>query len=296
MSLFSFIPDKIDAVQDQNRPSQKGSLREKIYDIIFHSSSPAGRIFDITLTILIFVNIILLMLESVESIATKYSALFLWMDYFFMVVFSIEYLLRLYCVRIPKKYAGSFYGVIDLLAILPSYMEFFYPQWHVFMIIRSFRLLRIFRILKMVEFLHESRMIMFALIRNFRKIMVFLFFVVLLTIFLGTLMYVVEFDHNSGFSSIPQSIYWATVTITTVGYGDVAPVTALGKVISSFIMILGYAIIAVPTAILSAFAINEGKRMTIDVKCPRCQIGGHSVKATFCYKCGEKLNNNTTET
>lgn len=289
MSLVKLIPDRHDSLQNQNRPNEKGTLREKLYVIIFQSDTPMGKLFDVCLFILIFANIILLMLESVEALSIKYRHIFHILDYVFLVVFSLEYIIRLYCVRSAKKYATSFYGVVDLLAILPSYFEFIYPQWHMLMIIRSFRLLRIFRIFGMVNFLNESRVIMFALVRSFRKIMVFLFFVILLTIFLGSLMYVVEFEQNSGFSSIPQSIYWAIVTITTVGYGDVAPVTALGKIIASFIMILGYAIIAVPTGVMSASVFAESKKFKVGVKCPHCGAGSHPADAVYCRKCGERI-------
>ncbi|SDC81846.1 ion transporter [Niabella drilacis] len=288
MSLFRLIPDRPDVVQDQNRPDEKGTFREWLYITIFQATTTAGKIFDIGLFILILSNINLLMLESVESLAIQHARLFKTLDTVFLVLFSVEYLLRLYCVRSAKRYAASFYGIIDLLAILPSYMEFFYPQWHVFMIVRSFRLLRIFRIFRMVKFLDESRILMFALIRGFRKIVVFLFFVVLLAIFLGSMMYVVEFPHNPGFRSIPQSIYWAIVTITTVGYGDVAPITAVGKVIASFIMILGYSIIAVPTGIMSASVIQEEKRNR-GKRCPHCDAAGHTPGAVYCSHCGEKL-------
>ncbi|WP_300600127.1 ion transporter [Niabella sp.] len=288
MSLFRLIPDRPDVVQDQNRPEEKGTFREWLYITIFQATTTAGKIFDIGLFILILSNITLLMLESVESLAIQHAHMFKTLDTVFLVLFSIEYLLRLYCVRSAKRYATSFYGIIDLLAILPSYMEFFYPQWHVFMIVRSFRLLRIFRIFRMVKFLDESRILMFALLRGFRKIVVFLFFVVLLAIFLGSMMYVVEFPHNPGFRSIPQSIYWAIVTITTVGYGDVAPITAVGKVIASFIMILGYSIIAVPTGIMSASVIQEEKR-NWGKRCPHCDTAGHGADAIYCKHCGEKL-------
>ncbi|MFT3903148.1 MAG: ion transporter [Niabella sp.] len=290
MSIFSLIPDRHDVVQDQNKPDEEGSLRQRLYVIIFQANTPAGKLFDIGLFIAVTMNIFILMLESVPSVSHRYGNLFRMMDYFFLVVFSIEYILRLYCVKKAVRYARSFYGIIDLLAILPSYLEFIWPQWHVLMIIRSFRLLRIFRIFKMVKFLDESRYLMFSLIRSFRKILIFLFFVVLLTIFLGSLMYVVEYDQNSGFSSIPQSIYWAIVTITTVGYGDIAPVTALGKIIASFIMILGYAIIAVPTGIMSASIMKTQKKTRNNhTVCPHCHVTGHYSSAQYCYKCGERL-------
>jgi len=289
MSLFSILPDRHDVIQDQNKPDEKGTFREWLYITIFQSNTPGGKLFDIILFVAITLNVTLLMLESVQPIAAEYGSFFRFLDYFFLFLFSVEYILRLYCVKSTKRYAKSFYGIIDLLAILPSYLEFIYPQWHMLMIIRTFRLLRIFRIFRMVKFLDESRSLMFTLIRSFRKILIFLFFVVLLTVFLGSLMYVVEFEKNAGFNSIPQSIYWAIVTITTVGYGDVAPVTALGKMIASFIMILGYSIIAVPTGIITGSVIQENKRKVTDVKCPGCGAGNHSTDALYCKKCGENL-------
>jgi len=179
-----------------------------------------------------------------------------------------------------------------MAAVLPGYLEFVFPETHLLMLIRVFRLLRIFRIFRMVEFLDESRMLMFALLRSFRKITIFLFFVLLLTIFLGSLMYFFEFRTNPAFSSIPQSIYWAIVTITTVGYGDIAPVTAMGKILASFIMILGYAIIAVPTGVLSASMVKTTKFLQAQVKCPHCGVVGHLRDAEFCRKCGGNLKEN----
>ena len=290
MSHFRLIPDKHDVLQDQNAPEEKGGFRHWLFITIFQNSTLAGRIFDIGLIILILSNVIVLMLESVESIAVAFKEVFQVLDYFFMVVFTIEYLLRLYCVHSAKLYAKSFYGIVDLLAILPSYLEFVFPNWHMLMIIRSFRLLRIFRIFRMVRFLDESRYLIFALLRSFNKIMVFLIFIVLLTIFLGSLMYVLEYNHNPGFHSIPQSIYWAIVTITTVGYGDVAPVTAIGKIIASFIMILGYAIIAVPTGIMSATIVSKYRDMDDDRTCSVCGNKNNAIDAVYCKKCGSKLN------
>ena len=296
MSLFRIIPDKHDVLQDQNAPDKSQKFRYWLYVTIFQNSTTAGKIFDTGLFLVILLNIILLILESVESIAIGFNKMFQVLDYFFMIVFTIEYLLRLYCVRKARRYANSFYGIIDFLAIIPSYLEFILPHWHMLMIIRSFRLLRIFRIFRMVRFLDESRYMMLALLRSFNKIIVFLFFVVLLTIFLGSLMYVIEYQHNPGFHSIPQSIYWAIVTITTVGYGDVAPVTVLGKVVASFIMILGYAIIAVPTGIMSASLVSKFKDMdSKDRSCPNCDNKNHAGDALFCKKCGHSLNKNVPQ-
>ncbi|MFT4017082.1 MAG: ion transporter [Agriterribacter sp.] len=291
MSLFNLIPDKHDVLQDQNAPVEKNSFRHWLYVTIFQNSTFAGKVFDIALIILILTNVILLMLESVETVAGSYAGVFHMLDYVFMALFTIEYILRLYCVRSAKMYAKSFYGIIDLLAILPSYLEFAFPAWHMLMIVRSFRLLRIFRIFRMVRFLDESRYMIFALLRSFNKIMVFLIFILLLTIFLGSLMYVLEYKHNPGFHSIPQSIYWAIVTITTVGYGDVAPVTALGKIIASFIMILGYAIIAVPTGIMSASLVSKYRDADNDDRiCSNCNNRNHAADALYCKKCGHELN------
>lgn len=290
MNLFRIIPDKVDVIQNQNEPENRHSWQYKLYVIIFQGNTPMGRLFDVVLSVLILVNILFLLLESVQPFSLRYGHIFRWFDYFFLIVFGVEYIFRLLCVKSPKQFIFSFYGIVDLMAILPFFLEFVFPQMHVLMMIRSFRFLRIFRIFKMVKFLDESRVLIFSLIRSFRKIIIFLFFVLVLTFFLGSLMYVIEFKHNEGFSSIPQSIYWSIVTITTVGYGDVAPVTALGKSLASFIMILGYAIIAVPTGILSATMIKDmnPKKMK-EVACPHCGVSPHRVDARYCWNCGKEL-------
>ncbi|MEE6187334.1 hypothetical protein PIECOFPK_00464 [Mycovorax composti] len=293
MSLFHIIPDRHDVVQDHNAPKDKNSFRHKLYVVIFQNNTRAGRLFNVGLFLFIFASIILLILESVESISIAYDKVFDIIDYVFLIVFSIEYLLRLYCVRDAKKYALSFYGIIDFLAIVPSYMEFFLPNWHMLMAFRCFRLLRIFRIFRMVRLLDESRYMMLALLRNFNKILVFLFFIVLLTLFLGVLLYVIESPYNPGFSSIPQSVYWAIVTITTVGYGDVAPMTIGGKMIASFIMILGYAIIAVPTGMLSAAVVTKYRDMdNASRTCPHCHNKNNASDALYCKICGTPLSDN----
>ena len=290
MSLFNLIPDRHDVLQDQNAPEEKTGFRYWLFVTIFENNTVAGKVFDISLILLILTNVAILMLESVNGFGITYAGLFHIFDYIFMAAFTLEYLLRLYCVQSAKVYARSFYGAIDLLAIIPSYMEFLLPGWHMLMIIRSFRLLRIFRIFHMVRFLEESRYLIFALLRSFNKIMVFLIFIVLLTIFLGSLMYIIEYKHNPGFRSIPQSIYWAIVTITTVGYGDIAPVTMVGKIVASFIMILGYAIIAVPTGIMSASLISQYRDADEAQSCPKCGNKKNAGDAVFCKKCGYKLD------
>lgn len=295
MSLFRLLPNKSDVLQDYNKPTEKNAWKLRVFEIIFQSNTPAGKLFDIILFVLILSNIFILLVESIPSIGTRYYLLFRMFDLFYMLIFSIEYVLRILCVKSPKKYVFSFYGMIDLLSILPSYLEFILPQSHMLMLIRSFRLLRIFRIFNMVKFLDESRVLLFSIIRSFRKITIFLFFVVLLTIFLGSVMYVIEYKHNSGFTSIPQSIYWSIVTITTVGYGDIAPITPLGKIFASFIMILGYAIIAVPTGILSSDLARRYAKRKVTVRCNNCLNEDNPEDARYCNACGNLLKSNPAE-
>ncbi|MCO6462076.1 MAG: ion transporter [Saprospiraceae bacterium] len=290
MSLFRILPDRIGVIQKQNRPEDENSWRYKLYVIIFQANTLAGRIFDTILSILILANIVLILSESVDTIAARYGSLFRKLDLFFLIVFTIEYILRLSCVRVKKNFVFSTFGLLDLIAILPSFFEYFFPQSHMLMIIRSFRLLRIFRIYGMVKFLDESRELVFALIRSFRKIFIFLFFVLILAFLLGSLMYLAEYHHNESFSSIPQSIYWSIVTLTTVGYGDITPITPMGKILASFIMILGYSIIAVPTGIIGGNMIKELRKNQNDLICHNCNIKGHQDDALFCRKCGDELH------
>ena len=290
-SYFDIIPDKLDAKSSENNKPDKGWKRV-LYTVIFESHTPAGKLFDVVLFILILSNIFCLMLESVTAVSLIYDSWFRALDIIYMIIFTIEYVLRIICVKSPKKYITSTYGIIDFLAIFPSYLELLLPRMHMLMMIRSFRLLRAFRIFRMVKFLDESRLLVLALLRSFHKIIIFLFFVLLLTVFMGSFMYVLEYDKNPGFSNIPQSVYWAIVTITTVGYGDVAPVTAAGKIMASFIMVLGYAIIAVPTGIITASALRRGGDDNIKkevFKCPSCGKGGHTKEADFCKYCGHKI-------
>lgn len=290
-SYFDIIPDKLDAKSSENNKPDKGWKRV-LYTVIFESHTPAGKLFDVVLFILILSNIFCLMLESVAAVSLIYDSWFRALDIIYMIIFTIEYVLRIICVKSPKKYITSTYGIIDFLAIFPSYLELLLPRMHMLMMIRSFRLLRAFRIFRMVKFLDESRLLVLALLRSFHKIIIFLFFVLLLTVFMGSFMYVLEYDKNPGFSNIPQSVYWAIVTITTVGYGDVAPVTAAGKIMASFIMVLGYAIIAVPTGIITASALRRGGDDNIKkevFKCPSCGKGGHTKEADFCKYCGHKI-------
>lgn len=225
--------------------------RERIYKIIFESDTPAGRAFDLALIFFILLSVVLLMLDSIPGI---HSVIGLWLlggEWLITILFTLEYLLRLFVARRPGRYAGSFYGVVDLLSILPTYLGIFFPGMHFLTTVRILRILRIFRILKLVQFLGEGNNLWQALTRSRHKIIVFLTTVLTIVIIVGSLMYLIE-GAESGFTSIPQSIYWAIVTMTTVGYGDIAPTTPLGQIVASLLMIVGYGIIAVPTGIVTS--------------------------------------------
>ncbi|MBV6654318.1 MAG: ion transporter [Mameliella sp.] len=266
-------------------------LRARLHEIIFEADTPTGKAFDIILLILIAASVLTVMLESVEPLQREYATLFTVVEWVFTIFFTIEYLLRLYCVFRPYKYATSFFGIIDLLAILPSYLALFLPTAQYFLIIRAFRLIRIFRIFKMAHFINEGNIIIQALKASRAKITVFLTFVSLLVIIIGALMYLVEGGSNDGFSSIPRGVYWSIVTLTTVGYGDITPTTDLGQFISGIVMILGYAIIAVPTGIVSAEFVREYKNEKANTQaCRYCGQEGHDDDAKYCKYCGEVLN------
>ena len=264
--------------------------REDLHTIIFEADTPLGKAFDIALLIIIVLSVIVVMLESVESIDVKYATELRVLEWFFTIIFSIEYILRIISVRKPTGYIFSFYGIIDLLSILPTYLSFFLTGASSFIIFRSLRLLRIFRIFKLGRFIGAGKTILIALRASREKIFVFLFGVLNLVVILGTVMYLVESDEH-GFTSIPTSIYWAIVTLTTVGYGDIAPQTPFGQVIASMVMIIGYAIIAVPTGIVTAELTKVGKTTVTNTACISCGREGHEVDAKHCKFCGEKLNN-----
>ena len=264
-------------------------IKEKLYDIIFEADTPKGKLFDIVLLVMILLSILVVMLESVAWINNDYRGLLKAAEWFITAVFTIEYLLRLFIVHRPIKYVVSFYGIIDLLSLLPTYLAFFIAGAQGFMVIRALRLLRVFRILKLTRYVSESKVIISALRSSRVKIGVFMYSVIMIVIIIGTLMYLIEGEEH-GFTSIPKSIYWAIVTLTTVGYGDVAPETPLGQFLASFVMIMGYAIIAVPTGIVtSEFTLAGKKKLTTKV-CPSCLKEGHDPDAQFCKFCSEVLN------
>ncbi|QEL56277.1 ion transporter [Chromobacterium paludis] len=267
--------------------------RRKLYIVIYEADTRAGRIFDMALIAAILASVACVMLESVSSIKQRYGTLLTILDWTFTLLFTIEYALRLICVHKPMRYVKSFFGVIDLLSILPLYLGLFIPESRFLADIRILRLLRMFRILKLSRHLGEAAQLRRALLASRRKITVFLVTVILLVIVLGTLMYVIE-GPEDGFTSIPVSIYWAIVTLTTVGFGDITPKTPLGQAVASLVMITGYGIIAVPTGIVSAEIARSAPDPTPDNRsatrlCPHCFSEGHDWDARFCKHCGGQL-------
>ncbi|HUH74665.1 MAG TPA: ion transporter [Chitinophagales bacterium] len=258
--------------------------KESIYKIVFESDTKAGNLFDVILLWLISISVVVAILDSVESISIYLSHWFLAIEIILTIAFSIEYILRIFISKKPIHYIFSFWGIIDLLAILPTYLALFVSGYHYFLVVRVFRLLRIFRILKLVRFNREAILLSKSLKSSSYKIGVFFSAVITIVILLGTVMYVVE-DAENGFTSIPESIYWAVITITTVGYGDIVPHTVLGKFISSIAMIIGYAIIAVPTGIITAEMARSSFKIDEEVTCIECNSKIHK-KSNFCPKCG----------
>lgn len=271
-------------------PVTKNPRKEKIHEIIFEADTPMGKSFDIFLMVMIVASIIVVMLESVGYLQAQYQEIFYILEWIFTIFFTIEYGLRLYCVYSPMKYARSFYGVIDLLSILPTYLSILLPGTHTLMVIRALRLFRVFRIFKLAHFLKEGHIIVQALRASRAKITVFLVFILLIVMIMGSLMYLIESGQNSGFTSIPRSIYWAIVTLTTVGYGDIAPQTAFGQFIAATIMIMGYVVIAVPTGIVSTELLNQKELQHNTQACRYCGEEGHDDDAVYCKYCGEILN------
>ena len=262
--------------------------RLKMHEVIYEADTKAGKVFDIALLIIIVLSITVVMLESVPSLHEKYGELFDKAEWVFTILFTIEYITRLVSIKKPLKYVFSFYGVIDLLSIIPTYLGLFISGTNSLMVIRSLRLMRVFRILKLGNFMKESRSLGESLKASRHKILVFLLSILTMVTILGTIMYLVE-SPEAGFTSIPRSIYWAIVTLTTVGYGDIAPLTALGQFIASIVMILGYAIIAVPTGIVTNELIKAENKKISTQACTSCSKEGHESDADYCKYCGDKL-------
>ena len=264
-------------------------IRDKIKVIIFGTDTRGGKLFDVALIFTIILSILIVLLDSVSEYNQKYGEIFNVLELIITLFFTIEYSLRIYCIRRPASYIFSFYGIIDFLAIIPTYISLIFPGAEVFAVIRVLRVLRVFRVLKLVQFMGEADFLVQALVSSRRKIFVFLFTVMNVVIILGSVMYLIE-GAAAGFTSIPRSIYWAIVTLTTVGYGDISPMTNLGQSIAALIMIIGYSIIAIPTGIVTS-EINFISKETGKIKCVVCEDKNQKDGTKFCANCGSKLTN-----
>lgn len=267
----------------------QSGFRRRLYTIIFEADTTAGRRFDIGLVLVILLSIAVVIADSVPSVGREHGLALNALEWFFTLLFTAEYIARLLCVRHPLRYATSFFGIIDLLSVLPTYFALLVPEAYALLDIRILRLLRIFRIFKLTQYVAEYTMLGRALKASARKILVFLATVLMAVLIFGTILYVVEGPAN-GFTSIPTAMYWAIVTMTTVGYGDITPQTPLGKMIASCMMLLGWGILAVPTGIVTAemTSLRIGRRPTTRT-CPSCLTEGHEPEAKFCDNCGAKL-------
>lgn len=272
--------------------------KSKLHQVIYEADTPAGKLFDIILLVLILFSIVLVMLESVSEFSLKYGTFLDTAEWVVTILFTLEYVARIVVVKKPAEYIFSFYGIVDFLSTIPKYLSFFVVGSHSLVALRALRLMRVFRILKLARFIGESNNLIRALKASRAKIAVFIFFVLILCVILGTIMYLVEGNADSGFTSIPRSVYWAIVTLTTVGYGDIAPATAVGQFIASLIMILGYGVIAIPTGIVtSEMATNNSSEKensnhvhTNTQSCQNCLADDHYDDAEFCYHCGHPLH------
>ena len=269
-------------------PLQRNGWRAALHEVIFEADTTMGKVFDVLLIVSILASVVAVMLDSMGAVRQEYGHLLYLTEWVFTLLFTVEYVFRLLCVGRPIKYAVSFYGVVDLLAIIPTYLSLILPGSQYLLVIRILRILRIFRILKLVSYLGEARLLMQALRASGRKVSVFLFTVLTLVVVFGSLMYVIEGAAN-GFTSIPRSIYWAIVTLTTVGYGDISPQTPLGQGLASLVMILGYSIIAVPTGIVTVEMSQTFSRKVSTQSCPECSAEGHDANARHCKFCGAVL-------
>jgi voltage-gated potassium channel len=264
--------------------------RGRVHEIIYEADTPTGKLFDVVLIATILLSVVAVMLETVQPIGLRYGPTLRLLEWVFTLLFTVEYGLRLLTVRRPWRYATSFYGVVDLLAILPTYASFFFPATRFLLVIRILRVLRVFRVLKLVRYLNASRLLVQALAASRVKIAVFLYAVLTMVVVIGSLMYMIEGGEH-GFTSIPRSIYWAIVTLTTVGYGDISPQTALGQTLAAVVMILGYGIIAVPTGIVTVELQQQVARMEVSAQaCPDCGRLGHDRDARYCKHCGASLD------
>jgi voltage-gated potassium channel len=268
---------------------QHNNWRWKLHEVIFEADTPAGKAFDVILLITILLSVLVVMLESVISIQEEYGRVLYIAEWCFTILFTVEYIGRIISVTHPKKYITSFFGIIDLISILPTYLSLIFVGAQALLVIRSIRLLRVFRVLKLARFVLEASQLTSALKASRIKILVFIGGVFTLVVIIGTVMYLIEGPAN-GFTNIPTGIYWAVVTLTTVGYGDISPQTALGQTLATFVMIMGYGVIAVPTGIVTAeMSYQRGTKKVSTQACPHCSAEGHDIDAVFCKKCGGRL-------
>jgi len=264
------------------------SWRERLYTIIFFTNTPAGKRFDTWLLVIIFASLVVVMLDSIASSNERHGQLLTNLEWGFTAIFAVEYVLRIYTHPEPRKYILSFYGMVDLFSVLPAFIALLFPDAQYLLVVRVIRMLRIFRVLKLAPYLSQANFLLVALQGSRQKIIVFLLSVTTLIIVYGTLMYVIEGPSN-GFTSIPMSIYWAVVTLTTVGFGDIVPLTPLGKALATVVMITGYSIIAVPTGIFTAELANAMRQDSLRHNCPTCDKLTHEPNAAFCSRCGSQL-------
>ncbi len=276
------------------RPAGEG-VRTRLFQIIFESDTPLAKGFDIVLIAMILTSVLVVMLDTVERFGAVYGELFYWLEWGFTLIFTIELLVRIYILDKPLRYLRSFYGIIDVVAILPTWLMLLIPGTQTLVIVRLLRVLRIFRVLRLMQFVGEGRLLVEALKNSVHQIFLFLFTVLLLVTLFAALVYMIEPD-EAGFTSIPMSIYWAIVTLTTVGYGDIVPVTPLGQAISTLVMLIGYSIIAVPTGVFSAEVIRSIRADRYsDQACPGCGHDRHEKRARYCLKCGTWLDEETPD-
>ncbi|MGY5351344.1 ion transporter [Wenyingzhuangia sp. IMCC45533] len=271
------------------KPRSSKNWKQKLHEIIYEADTPAGKLFDIILLILILISVLVVMLETVVPIQAVYGDTFNMIEWIITILFTIEYVLRIITVKSPWKYIFSWYGIIDLIATLPKYLGLFIGNTQALLALRSLRLLRVFTILKLARYIGASNELIKAIKNSKAKIGVFIFAVIILSIVLGTCMYLIEGTSDSGFTSIPKSIYWVVVTMTTVGYGDIAPATPLGQFFATIVMIMGYGIIAVPTGIVSSEYTSSAKINTNTQVCSNCNQTKHHDNAKFCHECGQPL-------
>jgi len=269
-------------------PAQKQTRRDLVREIIFEADTPAGAIFDVGLIVFIVLSVLVVLLDTVPDIHERHGTLLYVLEWFFTLSFTAEYALRLWSINNRLLYARSFYGLVDLASILPTYLSLFMPGAQSFLVIRILRVMRVFRVLRLVQFVGEGEMLMTALVNSGRKITVFILSVLAMVVVFGSLMYVIE-GPDTGFTSIPKSIYWAIVTLTTVGYGDLTPATPLGQAVASMVMIMGYGVIAVPTGIVT-MELGEASRARANTRtCTECAAEGHRQEASFCFRCSSPL-------